>query len=209
MGRELFDFAFKTYANRWMFKHPTPDDFFRTMEDASAFDLDWFWRGWFFTNDHVDISLDKVIPYRIDSKDPKINKQEAREKDELLKTKDIGNQRNKNMETYMDEDEGLVDFYTTYDPYEVTKKDLERYKKFMNSLNEEEKKLIEANEFYYELSFSNVGGLVMPLIIEFNFTDGTTEIVKIPAEIWKKNNENITKVFGFKKEVNNIVLDPF
>ena len=209
MGRELFDFAFKTYANRWMFKHPTPDDFFRTMEDASAFDLDWFWRGWFFTNEHVDISLDKVIPYRIDSKDPKINKQEAREKDEALKAKDIGNQRNKNMETYMDEDEGLVDFYTTYDPYEVTKKDLERYKKFMNSLNEEEKKLIEANEFYYELSFRNIGGLVMPLIIEFNFTDGTTEMVKIPAEIWKKNNENITKVFGFKKEVNNIVLDPF
>ena len=113
------------------------------------------------------------------------------------------------METYMDEDEGLVDFYNTYDPYEVTKKDLDRYKRFMNSLNDEEKKLIEANEYYYELSFSNLGGLVMPLILEFNFTNGSSEMIKIPAEIWRKNNENITKIFGFNKEVESIVLDPF
>ncbi|PTB87087.1 aminopeptidase, partial [Pseudidiomarina aestuarii] len=57
MGRELFDYAFKEYARRWMFKRPTPADFFRTMEEASGVDLDWFWRGWFYSTDHVDISL--------------------------------------------------------------------------------------------------------------------------------------------------------
>ncbi len=209
MGRELFDFAFSTYANRWMFKHPTPDDFFRTMEDASAVDLDWFWRGWFFTNDHVDISLDIVVPYHIDSKDPEINKEVAQKRDEIIKTNDISNQRNKDNTTYLDKDEGLSDFYNTYDPYEVTKKEKDHFDKFMTSLNDDEKELLESNQFYYELKFSNIGGLVMPLILHFEFIDGETELIKIPVEIWIKNNEHITKVFAFNKEVVKIQLDPY
>ena len=64
MGRELFDYAFKEYARRWAFKHPEPADFFRTMEDASGEDLDWFWRGWFYGTDACDISLDTVKYYK-------------------------------------------------------------------------------------------------------------------------------------------------
>jgi hypothetical protein len=65
MGQELFDRSFKEYAQRWAFKHPKPADFFRTLEDASAVDLDWFWRGWFYTTDTNDQSIDQVKWYRV------------------------------------------------------------------------------------------------------------------------------------------------
>ena len=209
MGRELFDYAFKTYAQRWMFKHPTPEDLFRTMEDASAVDLDWFWRGWFYTNEHVDISIDKVVPYKINSKNPSINKQIKKEKEEKIKFNDISNQRNKNIETYIQTDESLIDFYNTYDRYEVTEQEKKKYATFLKNLSNENKSILDADYFFYELSFSNIGGLVMPLILEFKFKDGSTSLQKIPAEIWKHNNVNVTKVVGFEKEVESIVLDPF
>ena len=209
MGRELFDYAFKTYSKRWMFKHPTPDDFFRTMEDASAVDLDWFWRGWFFTNEHVDISLDKVIPFKINSKNPSENKLALKQKSEKIKANDISNQRNKQTTTYLETDSKLVDFYNTYDRFEVTDKEQKKYNQFLDNLNAENKSLINANYFFYELSFSNKGGLVMPLIIQFKFKDGTSSIERIPAEIWKKNNYTIKKVFGFEKEVESFTLDPY
>ena len=209
MGRELFDYAFKTYSKRWMFKHPTPDDFFRTMEDASAVDLDWFWRGWFFTNDHVDISLDKVIPYKINSQDPNINKGKLRKKFNEINSNDISNQRNKEMVTYLKTDNKLADFYNSYDRFEVTEKEKKKYKDFLANLSESDKSLLNTDYYFYELSFSNLGGLVMPLILEFKFEDGTKSMKRIPAEIWKKNNDKIQKVFGFKKEVKSICLDPF
>ena len=209
MGRELFDYAFKTYSKRWMFKHPTPDDFFRTMEDASAVDLDWFWRGWFFTNEHVDISLDKVIPFKINSKNPSENKLALKQKSEKIKANDISNQRNKQTTTYLETDSKLVDFYNTYDRFEVTDKEQKKYNQFLDNLNAENKSLINANYFFYELSFSNKGGLVMPLIIQFKFKDGTSSIERIPAEIWKKNNYTIKKVFGFEIEVESFTLDPY
>ncbi len=209
MGRELFDYAFKTYSKRWMFKHPTPDDFFRTMEDASAVDLDWFWRGWFFTNDHVDISLDKVIPYKINSQDPNINKGKLRKKFNEINSNDISNQRNKEMVTYLKTDNKLADFYNSYDRFEVTEKEKKKYKDFLANLSESDKSLLNTDYYFYELSFSNLGGLVMPLILEFKFEDGTKSMKRIPAEIWKKNNDKIQKVFGFNKEVKSICLDPF
>ncbi|MFN3917748.1 MAG: M1 family metallopeptidase [Flavobacteriales bacterium] len=210
MGRELFDYAFKMYANRWMFKHPTPEDFFRTMEDASGVDLDWFWHGWFYTTDHVDISLDKVKHFRLDTQNPEVEK--AKLKDERLKEdKNISEIRNKTAikQTENEKDPGLNDFYTTYDPLDVTDEDKKRHEKYMNSLTPEEKRLLENNYNYYELSFSNIGGLVMPIILEFTFEDETSEVRRIPAEIWRVNNYEVSKVFWFSKEVKSIRLDPF
>ncbi len=209
MGRDLFDYAFKCYANRWMFKHPSPEDLFRTMEDASAVDLDWFWRGWFYTTDHVDIGIDASKHYKINSQNPSINKQDEKEKFIEIKTKDISNQRNINNETYMDRDEKLKDFYTEYNTFEVTKSDLKKYEKFKTGLNTKEKDILNEDLNFYELKLSNKGGLVMPVILGFEFKDGTHEIIRIPAEIWQKNNEIITKVFAFKKIVTQIELDPY
>ncbi len=210
MGRELFDYAFKTYANRWMMKHPTPADFFRTMEDASAVDLDWFWRGWFYTTDHVDIAITDVQWLKLNTKNPNIENKIKKEKAEELKNKDISNQRNKSAiaQTAVEKDKGLEDFYTTYDPFEVTPEEVENYQHYLNHQSKYKKEIIEKDINFYQVDFENIGGLVMPLIIEFTFEDGTKEVQRIPAEIWRKNNDKITKVFYFQKKVTQIVLDP-
>lgn len=210
IGRELFDFAFKTYATRWMFKHPTPADFFRTMEDASGVDLDWFWRGWFFTNDHCDISIKSVGWYVMDTHDPEVEKAFDKETNEM-KNENISVIRNRKLikkttnELYPD----LDDKYNTANPYEVTDKDKEEYDEFMAGLSEENAALLGLGYNFYQIDFENIGGLVMPLIIRFTFTDNTEQIVKIPAEIWRYNDKEISKVFYFKKEVIQIELDPF
>ena len=210
MGRELFDYAFKTYSERWAFKHPTPADFFRTMEDASAVDLDWFWRGWFYTNDCVDISLDQVNWFKINSANPDIENPISKNQKEKNSTY-IGKSRDAASisKTITEKDKGAVDFYTTYDPFETNVLDREDYMIFLESLSADEKALLDSNKNYYELEFSNIGGLVMPIILEFTFKDGTQEIVRIPAEIWKRNSEKIKKVFILDKELVNIKLDPF
>ena len=209
MGRELFDYAFKMYSNRWMFKHPNPEDLFRSLEDASSIDLDWFWRGWFYSTDHVDISLDNIKYYRINDQNPVTNKADKKINFTEVYNKDISNQRNKEMVTYRENDKGLEDFYTSYDPFKATQKEIKKYEKFKENLNEDELEIINLNQHFYELEFSNIGGLVMPIILDFTFSDNTNKIVKIPAEIWKKNSSQITKVFAFDKEVNLIELDPF
>ena len=209
MGRELFDYAFKMYSNRWMFKHPNPEDLFRSLEDASSIDLDWFWRGWFYSTDHVDISLDNIKYYRINDQNPVTNKADKKINFTEVYNKDISNQRNKEMVTYRENDKGLEDFYTSYDPFKATQKEIKKYEKFKENLNEDELEIINSNQHFYELEFSNIGGLVMPIILDFTFSDNTNKIVKIPAEIWKKNSSQITKVFAFDKEVNLIELDPF
>lgn len=210
MGRELFDHAFKTYAERWKFKHPTPEDLFRTMEDASGVDLDWFWRGWFYSTDHCDLSMDDIKWFKIDTKDP------DKEPTEKKAIRDdhrefIGDIRNKESikETVNEKDPNIDDFYTTFDPLDATAQDQKAYERYKKKLTPDELKLINANYNYYEISFSNKGGLVMPIILEFTFTDNTKEVVRIPAEIWKSNNEKVSKVFFFKKEVSGVYLDPF
>lgn len=210
MGRELFDHAFKEYSQRWMFKHPSPADFFRTMEDASAVDLDWFWRGWFYTNECVDMSLDKVTWYQVDDKDPD-KAVTFREKSNHVKDPMLNYDRNKAdvPETRIEADESLNDFYTTDERYEVTEAEREDYQRFLEGLSDEERAMLNTNDQFYELTFSNHGGLVMPLILKFDFADGTHEIVHIPAEIWKKNHDTVTKVFKMEKEVKSIRLDPF
>ncbi len=209
MGRELFDYAFKTYANRWMFKHPNPEDLFRTMEDASSVDLDWFWRGWFYSTDHVDISLDKVHYYKINNQNPNENNAEKKKKFEEIKAKDISNQRNKDIVTYREIDSKLSDFYTSYDEFSTTEKQLKKFENFQSKLDEDEKQILKEDKHYYEIKFKNVGGLVMPIFLDFTLENNTHELVKIPAEIWMKNNTQITKVFAFDKEVKQIELDPF
>ncbi len=210
LGRELFDFAFKTYSERWKFKHPTPADFFRTMEDASGVDLDWFWRGWFFTTDHVDLAIKNVEWFKIDTKNPEVEKAIAKEL-EANEQVHIGVTRNKRdiKETYSEYDPEIIDFYNEYDPFEVTLVDQEEYDKYMAKLSEEDIKILESDYNYYNIDFENIGGLVMPIILNFTFKDGTSEEVRIPAEIWRKNHENVSKVFFFKKEVESIEMDPW
>ena len=209
MGRELFDYAFKMYSNRWMFKHPNPEDLFRTMEDASSVDLDWYWRGWFYSTDHVDIGLEKVKYYRINDQNPVTNKKESKMNFVEVYNKDISNQRNKDIVTYREIDKGLEDFYTSYDRYKATEKEIKKYEKFNKNLNEDEKEILKKNQHFYEIKFSNIGGLVMPIILNFTFKDNSNEVIKIPAEIWKKNDLEISKVFAFDNEVTQIELDPF
>ena len=210
MGRELFDHAFKMYSNRWKFKHPSPADFFRTMEDASAVDLDWFWRGWFYTTDHVDISIEDVKWLKLESGNPEVDNIALKEK-RNANTITITDEINKNVikKTQAEKDPKLIDFYSSYDPLDVTILDKEAYKKFINSLSKEEKELLNSGKNYYEIKFKNVGGLVMPLIVEFHFQDGSTSIERIPAEIWRMNTDVISKVFVLNKRFDRIVLDPY
>lgn len=210
MGRELFDYAFKEYARRWAFKHPTPADLFRTMEDASAVDLDWFWRGWFFTTDPVDISLDAVHYYRMNSMKDAVEKAEDRkawEKD----SKYLGRERNRveGIKFAIEQDTSLQDFYNKFDRFEVSRTADQDFKDYYASLTDDEKKLYESKKHFYELELSNAGGLVMPIIVEWTFSDGTKSIDRIPAYIWRKNEQKVTKVFAKDKEVVSVQLDPY
>ncbi len=210
MGRELFDYAFKEYARRWAFKHPTPADFFRTMEDASAVDLDWFWRGWFFGTDPVDISIDDVRYYRIDTKDPAVENAEDKKKFES-DAYAIGRQRNKEagIKFAVEQDTSLQDFYNKWDPFAITPASKENFNTFYSALSADEKKLYDSKKNFYEIDFSNKGGLVMPLIIEWTYADGTKEVDRISAYVWRKNEQKITKVFAKDKQVVSIKLDPY
>ncbi len=209
MGRKLFDYAFKQYAQTWKFKHPTPADFFRIMEDASGTDLDWFWRGWFFSTDHCDIALNDVKWMQISDKNPE--NQKAFDKKMEDNSEDfIGDVRNKGnaKNTVVELDPSTKDFYNTFDKYNVTNLDKSDYKKYIDKLSSEEKKMLLNRNNFYELNFELVGGLVMPIILEFTFTDGSSQKEYIPAEIWKMGNQTARKVFWFEKEVKSINLDP-
>lgn len=210
MGRELFDFAFKQYAKRWAFKHPTPDDLFRTLEDASAVDIDWFIRGWYFTIDNVDISIEDVKWFKLDSKNPEVENPIMAQADKLENT-DIADQRNREegMKFLVEQDPKLQDFYYSYDQFEVTEESKRAYQRFSASLSTEEKAMLGENKNFYEIDFKNVGGLVMPIIIEWTYVDGTKEVERIPAYIWRKNEHSVTKAFMKDKEVAQIRIDPY
>jgi hypothetical protein len=210
MGRELFDYSFKMYCERWKFKHPTPADFFRTMEDASAVDLDWFWRGWFYSTDNVDISLDQVKWFQLNTMNPEIEKP-FKDSQEKAKDKFIGDTRNKELikQTINEADSTIDDFYAKQNIYLIDALDMKEYVEFKNKLSDEDKKLLNSNKQFYELSFSNIGGLVMPLIIEATYADNTTEVFRIPAEIWVQYQDKVSRVFILDKEVISFRLDPF
>jgi len=207
LGRELFDFTFKTYAQRWMFKHPSPADFFRTMEDASGVDLDWFWRGWFYTNDHVDIALENVKWMKINSKNPEVEKSISKKEKEIAE-QFIGDIRNKELKTVVETDAETKDFYNTNDPFKVNNIDQKEYNDFLKNLSEEEKKLLASDKNFYQIDLKCIGGLVSPVILEFEFIDGEKVKEYIPAEIWRTNDENASKLYMFDKELKSVVLDP-
>jgi len=209
LGREAFDHAFKTYAKRWMFKRPTPSDFFRTMEDASGVDLDWFWRGWFFSVDHVDVSIDEVKWLQLDSRDPAIEKKKKKqEEDELPKT--TTKERNYSLSKRVDRFPELKDFYDSFDKTTVLPSEKKKFQTLIKDLNEEEidPKLLQTKHNFYAIELRNVGGLVTPVILKVEYTDGSTEEMKLPAEIWRFNTEKASKLLFTKKELKSITFDP-
>ena len=199
MGPELFDYAFKQYCERWAFKHPTPADFFRTMEDASAVDLDWFWKGWFYTTDNVDIEIEDVNWYKYDVKiDPELNTASKPKSHQNKK----GKQPSQGESDKMDMKEFTPDEELSPENKLMTPKPL--------NISIKDGGQTEAGDLnFYEVKLKNNGGLVMPVILQFNYRDGSSEVKRIPAEIWRMNEKEVTKVFALEKEVANIVLDPF
>lgn len=207
LGRELFDFAFREYSRRWKFKRPTPSDLFRTMEDASGIDLDWFWRGWFYSVDHTDIAIEKVRQFTLDTKNPEVEKQISR----TLKAQEpttLTSARNKSLPKLVDADPELKDFYNSYDPLNVTEKDKQDYQKMLEGLEEDEKVALKGGANFYLVDLKNIGGLVMPVILEIEYSDGKKEEMRIPAEIWRRNNMKISKLLVTPREIKSITLDP-
>ncbi len=215
MGRALFDKAFKTYAKRWAFRHPEPADFFRTMEDASGEDLDWFWRGWFYGTDPVDIAIDKVtvatpdftatpkaetVKYTVDQ--PALNAFEDISK--------IRNKEDKSIKFYADQDKDVQDFYYRYDRGQEKVDTSKEYELVMSNLEKADAKDIkkEKNITAYQIDFTNKGGLVMPIILEFTFEDGSKATDKINVQIWRHNEQKVSKTYYFDKKIKSIQLDP-
>ncbi len=199
MGPELFDYAFKTYANRWKFKHPTPEDFFRTMEDASAVDLDWFWRGWFYTTDYNDIGIKEVKKYFV-SNNP------SKEVSDFMKTRRRRDSRTGPM-VYMIA-EGSADYKPELNkPFKIT--DFQALDEYVNkNFTAEERAKLNEPKYFYQVTFDKPGGLVMPIIVEITFEDGTKENHYFPAQIWRMNDKEVNRTFATQKAIAKIVVDP-
>ncbi|MEL7495994.1 MAG: M1 family metallopeptidase [Planctomycetota bacterium] len=207
LGRELFDFAFKEYAQRWKFKRPMPADFFRTMEDASGVDLDWFWRGWFYSNEHVDLAIANVKQLNVSTANPDIEKRIQREERDA-RPESQSEERNKPLTKRANEFPELKDFYNSYDQLDVTPEERRAYERFFSSLSDEEKKILADQRNYYLVQIENQGGLVMPVLIDVVFEDGSKQHFRYPAEIWRKNNQTITKLIVTDKPAKSFTLDP-
>ena len=221
LGRELFDQAFKEYANRWKFKRPTPYDFFRTMEESSGVDLDWFWRGWFYSTDHVDISLNNIHIATLDTLDPQVDLT----KDRIdLKNEPIilHDQRNETaeIETRVVVRPELLDIYDQYDEFTPSDREMRDYKEILDDLYDKndsdpewkKKALVEAlgkEEDYYIFEFSNEGGLIMPIPLEITYEDGNKELIRIPVEIWRKNPRKTKWLKRSKIKITQAIIDPF
>lgn len=220
LGRERFDFAFREYSRRWMFKRPTPSDLFRTLEEASGVDLDWFWRGWFYSTNNVDISIDKVTELKVDSSNPDLEADTKRQayNDEPVSRTDLNNATEgtpKRVERYP----WLIDFYNENDKFTVSNEDRNKYEAYLESLIEplhsnptwKQETLAQAisdDLNYYVMEFSNVGGLVMPIILRLTFEDESTEDLTLPAEIWRRDTYAVKKLIARDKRVVAIEVDP-
>ncbi len=211
MGRQLFDFAFREYAQRWMFKRPTPSDLFRTLEDASAVDLDWFFRGWFYSTDHVDIALNDVREYTVSTKDPEVEFPLDEEEDEREPIS-LTQQRNSEIEKRVDRFPELNDFYNENDRFTVSNKDRNDYTSFIDGLEDWEKEVFDKaladNRHIYFMDFENIGGLVMPIPLRLTFTDGTTEDVMLPAETWRYDPKQMSKMLIREQAIASVEVDP-
>lgn len=208
LGRELFDFSFKEYARRWKFKRPMPADFFRTMEDASGTDLDWFWRGWFYTTDHCDISIENVELFQVDRNSPDENAELTKKKKESRRPS-LSQQRDKPLKKRTEQFPELKDFYNEYDPDKVTDEQRKAFEKFKSELSEKEKKMLESTGAFYRVSLKNVGGLVMPVILMATFEDGSTREIRIPAEIWRVDSSDCGTMIIADQTLKSIELDPY
>jgi hypothetical protein len=196
LGHELFDKAFKTYAERWRFKHPTPADFFRTMEDASGTDLDWFWRGWFFTTDYNDIGIKGINQYRVTDQ-PTEQMKELVSRYELNMEDYAGN-------LYLEKIESTDEMGAQTPVQDITL--LNEY--LADNFSEKERESLKDTKYFYEIVFEKPGGLVMPILAEITYEDGTKENKYYPAEIWRFNDKEIKKVFASEKPIASIVIDP-
>ena len=207
MGRELFDFAFKEYSRRWMFKRPMPADLFRTLEDASAVDLDWFWNGWFYTTDHTDISIESLKRYRIDTRNPEIEKPLAKQKrDEEPVT--LAQARNKELPKRLEAFPGLADFYNEFDELTVTDSDRKSFTGLLEKLEQDDEALLGVGLNFYVVTLERQGGLAMPVILQVNYADGSVEEHRIAAEIWRQGQPQVAKLLMTEKEIASIELDP-
>ncbi|MDQ1923008.1 M1 family metallopeptidase [Massilia pseudoviolaceinigra] len=208
LGRELFDFAFREYAQRWKFKRPTPSDFFRTMEDASGTDLDWFWRGWFYTTDAVDVSVDGMTEYGVSTKNPGIEKawKKAQKDAEPVS---VTAQRDKGTPRRVDAHPELKDFYNEHDDFTVTNKDRNKYSEAVEGLEDWEKALLAKGKHLYLVDFSNVGGLVTPLVLDIELKSGKKYIERIPAEVWRYSSKKITKLIVTDEPMVGLTQDPY
>lgn len=199
MGHDLFDHAFETYSKRWMFKHPTPEDFFRTMEDASAVDLDWFWRGWFYTTDYVDIGIKEVKKFHVSSSPNK----EIRD---LLKSRNLTVQDIPPF-VYMVE-EGSEDYNESLKGKTAVENATSLNEYLMDNFTPEERAALKQPKYFLEVTFNKPGGIPMPLIVEIAYKDGSTEVVKFPVQIWRKNDLEVTRVIASEKEISRFMVDP-
>lgn len=194
MGPELFDYAFKIYANRWKFKHPSPADFFRTMEDASSIDLDWYWNGWFYTTDHCDIAITGVHQLKVDNQRPADG------------TTKKSNQKNiKKLAKQNKVNPMLQAVKSAENPAKA-------FDKIKSNLTDIRKEILDKEVYLCQVDLKMIGGLVMPVILKLEYEDGSSEEVRIPAEIWKMQNEllenSVSKVLVTNKSVKKVVLDP-
>ena len=199
MGRELFDYSFRTYAQRWMFKHPTPEDFFRTMEDASAVDLDWFWRGWFYTTDYVDIAIKDVKKFYV-SNEP------------TQQIKDMVKARGMSLSdlpplVYMVE-EGSEDYKEDMKAKSLMEGSQSLKEYIMDNFTPAEQKQLKEPKYFYNVTFEKPGGLVMPIIVEYTYADGTSKTETYPAQIWRLNDKEVSKAVASEKEIVKITVDP-
>jgi len=208
LGRELFDFAFKEYGRRWKFKRPTPADLFRTIEDASGTDLDWFWRGWFYTTDAVDVSVDGISEYTVSSQDPEIEKA-WRRKLRDAEPASLTEQRNQGMPRRVDAHPELKDFYNEHDDFTVTNADRNKFNEQQEKLEDWEKALLSSGKHLYLVDFTNVGGLVTPLVLEIQLASGKKTIERIPAEVWRYSPKKITKLIVTDEPMVGLTQDPY
>ena len=214
MGRELFDFAFREYAQRWMFKRPTPSDFFRTLEDASGIDLDWFWRGWFYSTDHVDVAIEDVREYKISTTNPDIESELNRQEqaDEVPETLAQIRNREEGRQTYLQRHPELADFYNENDRFTPSNKDRNDHTSLIDELEDWEYqalvRAVEEDDFIYFVDFENIGGLPTPLPLLITNADGSEELMMIPAEIWRRDYKAVTKLLIRDQAITSLELDP-
>ncbi|MEP3208516.1 MAG: M1 family metallopeptidase [Maribacter sp.] len=199
MGRELFDHAFKTYSKRWMFKHPTPEDFFRTMEDASAVDLDYYWRGWFYTTDYVDIGVKGIKKYYVtDTPSDKLKAAVAQSGQSMEDLPPL---------VFLAE-EDTADFDTNLKGKTPSESSTTLKEFMMDNMTASERAAVKEPKYFYEVTYDKPGGIPMPLIVEYTYADGSTENITYPAEIWRKNDKEVSVVISSQKELTGILVDP-